>query len=101
MLRTGKSVYLVTACTAKQHAYECEKEGGHCTKYFMALAIQNKITFRDIETQLVASVVKETKGLQTPEIHLFGQARQSEGHLGFGEARPHSGACFQSAGRRG
>ena len=78
MLRTGKSVYLVTACTAKQHAYECEKEGGHCTKYFMALAIQNKITFKDIETQLVASVVKETKGLQTPEIHLYGQARPKD-----------------------
>ena len=71
-------MYLVTACTAKQHAYECEKEGGHCTKYFMALAIQNKITFKDIEAQLVASVVKETKGLQTPEIHLFGQARPKD-----------------------
>jgi hypothetical protein len=75
MSRTGKSVYLVTACTAKQHAYESEKDGGHCTKSFMTLTIQHKITFQDIERHLIASVVQQTTGLQTPEIHLFGQAR--------------------------
>ena len=75
--KCGKGVYILTACGPKQLAGETS-EGGHLTNHFLKKTVNTRVTFGQLERDIVKDVVVATQGAQTPSMVLGGLAQPKD-----------------------
>jgi len=75
--KCGKGVYILTACGPKQLAGETS-EGGYLTNHFLKKTVNTRITFGQLERDIVKDVVVATQGAQTPSMVLGGLAQPKD-----------------------